>query len=510
MSFRSDRRRFLRASAAGAAMAGLGDLGFLDGLAPVRADEAQLDPKVVRLDSGIEPVVRLLEETPRDRLLEEVAGRIKKGLTYREVLSALLLAGVRNIQPRPHVGFKFHAVLVVNSAHLASLNSPDSDRWLPIFWALDYFKNAQAQDVREGNWTMGPVEEKAVPPPGRARKAFLAAMDRWDEAAADAAVAGLARTAGSDEIYELFVRYGARDFRDIGHKAIYVANSWRTLNAIGWQNAEPVLRSLAYALLQHEGGNPADRDDAADRPMRRNALLASRIREGWSAGKPDAAASADLLSTLRTGSDDDASRQVVELLDRGVGPQSVWDALFDAAGELVMRQPGIVALHAVTTTNAMRYAYQATGDDLTRRLLMLQNAAFLTMFRGALGGRGKVKDTRIDHLEPAEPSKADDCSMAIEAIFEAAGHDRMAAVRRALAYLREGHDAGALIQAARRLVFLKGDDAHDYKYSSAVLEDFYQASSASRNRYLAAATMLLPASSDRDNKLVERIRAAFA
>ncbi len=510
MSFRSDRRRFLRASAAGAAMAGLGDLGFLDGLAPVRADEAQLDPKVVRLDSGIEPVVRLLEETPRDRLLEEVAGRIKKGLTYREVLSALLLAGVRNIQPRPHVGFKFHAVLVVNSAHLASLNSPDSDRWLPIFWALDYFKNAQAQDVREGNWTMGPVEEKAVPPPGRAREAFLAAMDRWDEAAADAAVAGLARTAGSDEIYELFVRYGARDFRDIGHKAIYVANSWRTLNAIGWQNAEPVLRSLAYALLQHEGGNPADRDDAADRPMRRNALLASRIREGWSAGKPDAAASADLLSTLRTGSDDDASHQVVELLDRGVGPQSVWDALFDAAGELVMRQPGIVALHAVTTTNAMRYAYQATGDDLTRRLLMLQNAAFLTMFRGALGGRGKVKDTRIDHLEPAEPSKADDCSMAIEAIFEAAGHDRMAAVRRALAYLREGHDAGALIQAARRLVFLKGDDAHDYKYSSAVLEDFYQASSASRNRYLAAATMLLPASSDRDNKLVERIRAAFA
>jgi hypothetical protein len=34
------------------------------------------------------------------------------------VLAALLLAGVRNIQPRP-VGFKFHAVLVVNSAHLA-------------------------------------------------------------------------------------------------------------------------------------------------------------------------------------------------------------------------------------------------------------------------------------------------------------------------------------------------------------------------------------------------------
>ena len=166
---RADRRRFLHASAAGATLAGLGDLGFLAGLRPISADEADLDPKVVRLRPEIEPVVRLLEDTPRERLLEEVAGRIKKGLSYQEVLAALLLAGVRNVQPRPRVGFKFHAVLVVNSAHLASLGSPDSDRWLPIFWALDYFKSAQAQDVRENNWTMGPVDEKAVPPPGRAR-----------------------------------------------------------------------------------------------------------------------------------------------------------------------------------------------------------------------------------------------------------------------------------------------------------------------------------------------------
>ena len=60
----------------------------------------------------------------------------------------VLLAGVRNVQPRP-VGFKFHAVLVVNSAHLASQASPDTDRWLPIFWALDYFKDAQARTARE-------------------------------------------------------------------------------------------------------------------------------------------------------------------------------------------------------------------------------------------------------------------------------------------------------------------------------------------------------------------------
>src|SRR4051794_16920603 len=253
MSPATDRRQFLTTTA-------LGGLGLLGSLPPVSADEAKLDPKVVRLDAGVEPLVRLLEETPRDRLLAEVGGRIKKGLPYRDVLAALFLAGVRNVEPRPSVGFKFHAVLVVNSAHLASLASPDEERWLPLFWALDNFKSAQAQNAKErAGWRMKPVDEANVPPARKARDAFAAAMDQWDEPAADAAVAGLARSAGAQDVFELFVRYGARDFRDIGHKAIFVANSWRTLQTIGWQHAEPVLRSLAYALLKHEGDNPAQR-----------------------------------------------------------------------------------------------------------------------------------------------------------------------------------------------------------------------------------------------------------
>src|SRR5262245_43298695 len=84
MSIRTDRRRFLKASAAGSALLGLGgELGFLSQLRPVTAEEASLDPNVVRFQPEIEPLVRLLEDTPRSRLLEEVAARIQKGLSYR-------------------------------------------------------------------------------------------------------------------------------------------------------------------------------------------------------------------------------------------------------------------------------------------------------------------------------------------------------------------------------------------------------------------------------------------
>jgi hypothetical protein len=247
-------------TAAAGSLLGLGDLGFLSQLTPVSAEEAKLDPKAVRFSPEIEPLVRLLEDTPRDKVLEEVAARVKRGLSYRELLAAVLLAGVRNVQPRP-VGFKFHAVLVINSAHLASISSPDEHRWLPIFWAIDNFKQSQAEDEREGNWTMAPVDESAVPSADKARQAFIDAMENWDESAADCAIAALARTAGAAEVYELLFGFGCRDFRDIGHKAIYVANSMRTLRSIGWQHAEPVLRSLAYALLMHEGDNPARREE---------------------------------------------------------------------------------------------------------------------------------------------------------------------------------------------------------------------------------------------------------
>src|SRR5258705_13712867 len=161
-----NRRSFLKISGA-AGLAWVGDLAFLSKLRPVSAAEAKLPSKLVQLQPEIEPLVKLLEDSPREKVLEEVAARIRKGLSYQQLLAALLLAGVRNIQPRP-VGFKFHAVLVVNSAHLASLSSPDGDRWLPIFWAIDQFKSSQAADVREGDWTLGPVDEAAVPPSHRA------------------------------------------------------------------------------------------------------------------------------------------------------------------------------------------------------------------------------------------------------------------------------------------------------------------------------------------------------
>jgi hypothetical protein len=185
-----------------------------------------------------------------------------------------------------------------------------------------------------------------------------------------------------------------------------------------------------------------------------------------------------------------------------VHPQSVWDAVFTAAGEWVLRQPGILALHAVTCANALYYGFATAASDGNRRRLLLQAVAFVPLFRESMARRGQVADMTIEALG-AESAGT------LESVFAANHSDRLGAARSALAFLRSGGSATDLIHTARRLVFVKGNNAHDYKYSSAVLEDFQNLSPRYRDSYLAACTGLLNSAAQPDNSLVQRIRQAL-
>ena len=122
---------------------------------------------------------------------------------------------------------------------------------------------------------------------------------------------------------------------------------------------------------------------------------------------------------MRECSDIEASDKVVELLNRGVAPQSIFDALFNRAGEMLMRAPGILSLHATTCTNAIHYAWQHSQEDQTRRLLLLQIAAYLPLYRGNNKNEGvRISDAQVDdamkNLSVAGTPQADDLRPAVE------------------------------------------------------------------------------------------------
>src|SRR5207237_7913440 len=85
----SSRRSFLRHSAEVAATAGLADLAGLTRLPAVAAQDAQMPRNWAAVASDVEPLVRLIEDTPRNRIIEVAAERVRGGTSYQELLAAV-------------------------------------------------------------------------------------------------------------------------------------------------------------------------------------------------------------------------------------------------------------------------------------------------------------------------------------------------------------------------------------------------------------------------------------
>jgi hypothetical protein len=299
-------------------------------------------------------------------------------------------------------------------------------------------------------------------------------------------------------------RTAVRDQRNIGHKAIFAAQSWRTLQSIGWEHAEPVLRSLVFGMLDLQG----DSNPRPIGPYEANLENAARVREDWQLGRDDPAATQTLLQAMREASPEAASAEAQKLLNQGISPGSIWDAVVLSACELLMQSPGIIALHATTATNALHYIFTASGDDLTRRLALLQAVGWQPMYRGRAKPDSRL---RIDTIKPSGESSLSSNDEAVAEIFTAINDDRKKAGGKTLAYLARGGSADLVFDTARRMIFHKGRDSHDYKYGAAVWEEFlWSTGSRWRSPIVAASMFNLPGARTPDSPLMIRARDALA
>ncbi len=194
-------------------------------------------------------------------------------------------------------------------------------------------------------------------------------------------------------------RYGARDYRNIGHKAIFVANAHRTLNAIGWQHAEPVLRSLVLALLdfgkQQKVNGYAFEDQCYRGNLKRLKETLPRLDDAWMAEQAEPAVTRSLLGVIRESTAEEACTEVAARFAKGkTTAGTVWDAVHLAAAEVRMRArsgAAIVGVHAVTAVNALHHAYLVMSEPQDRLLLLLQAVGWMGQFR-------KWAETREDSL----------------------------------------------------------------------------------------------------------------
>src|SRR5262245_47932758 len=117
------RRRFLQ-TAAGTATLCLADGPVLCGLA---AFGAEPPPEKIHFGPDLEPIVRLIEETPREKCVRVFVEELRRGLPYRRFLAASLCASIRKAHSH-HEGYKIHSV------HQVSMDVRAQGGLAPVLW----------------------------------------------------------------------------------------------------------------------------------------------------------------------------------------------------------------------------------------------------------------------------------------------------------------------------------------------------------------------------------------
>jgi hypothetical protein len=156
----------------------------------------------------------------------------------------------------------------------------------------------------------------------------------------------------------------------------------------------------------------------------------------------------------------------------------------------------------------LHYIFTASGDDTTRRLALLQAIGWQPMFRG----RTKLTDSEGIDSQKINPDLAiSSGDEAVGEIFTTVNVDRKKAAAKTQAYLGRGGSPDLIFDAARRMIFHKGAESHQYKYGAALAEEFLWSTEPKWRSQIAATSMFyLPGANTPDSPLMKRAREAVA
>lgn len=326
------RRDFLANVGRGMLVAALGPEVADDlSLAPARADEADGS-----LSFGpIEPLVRLMQETPVDRLLSVLTGKLRSGTDLRELAAAAALANARTFGGEDYVGF--HTMMALAPAFHMAQELPAASQPLPVFKVL--YRNTHR--ILEHGGRKGEVLQAVKPAPlARKRPAgelLRDAIRRQDVAGAEQTWAALGQGSAEDAFNHLLV--AVQDSTEV-HRVVLPYRAWDMLGIIGKEQAHTLLRQSVRYCIQAESwagtggwGEP-------------RTLLPGLLDEHkLHARTPGERAAEDgwveqLSRTIFTGAPAQAAAAAAAALGEGIAPAAIGEAITLAANQLVLRDLG--------------------------------------------------------------------------------------------------------------------------------------------------------------------------
>jgi hypothetical protein len=324
------RREFLTEVGQGMLVVSIGStLAAELGLAPAAAAAEE-----GRLDFGtLEPLARLMEETPADGLLPLLVDRLKTGTELRQLVAAGALANARTFGGQNYIGF--HALMALPPAYEMARELPADRRALPVLKVL-YRNTANIQKDGRGKTTLHPLHEEDQPAAGTA---LHAAMRSGDMDAAERAFAAAARRgpeAAFDDLQPL-----VQDEVDV-HRVVLAYRAWALLDFTGREHAHSLLRqSVRYCVDSERNRIQRQQPVSAVRQVVPRLLEEHHLltREPGTR-RPDSGWITELMRVVLRQEREQAAAAVAAALAEGIDPEAVGEAISLAATQLVLCDPG--------------------------------------------------------------------------------------------------------------------------------------------------------------------------
>src|SRR5688572_9596558 len=243
------RRQFLADIGGGMLVATVGySVAHELALAPAFALDA---PDTLEFGS-LEPLVRLMQETPADKLLNVLVGKLKSGTDLRRLVAAGALANARTFGGEDYVGF--HTMMALSpSLHMAR-ELPEAQQPLPVFKVLYRNTNRIQEKGGRKDEVLHPVQPAS--PRERVRGETLReAIRKKDVAGAELVLASAAQTSADEAFNQLL--YAVQDNTEV-HRVVLPYRAWEILDVVGRNHAHTMLRqSVRYCVRAESHGRSA-------------------------------------------------------------------------------------------------------------------------------------------------------------------------------------------------------------------------------------------------------------
>jgi hypothetical protein len=325
-----NRREFLAEVGQGMLLASVGAALASDlGLAPAFAGDA---PEALSFGDR-EPMVALMQETPADKLLPILVGKLKDGTDLSTLVAAAALANARTFGGQDYDGY--HAFMALVPSLQMSRELPKDRQALPVLKVL-YRNTHRIQDHggRKGE-VLHPIAAAELPKDRPGGELLREATRKHDVNTAERTFAALAKGTTEDAFNDVLLC--VQDEVDV-HRVVLAWRSWAMLDVAGKEQAKTLLRQSVRFTCTEGGNAQGEIRTVLPKLLDQYKLVGKEIgkrkaEDGWIER---------LTETIYGAGRVRAADAVAAALAEGMSPEDIGEAISLAANRLVLCDPGRV------------------------------------------------------------------------------------------------------------------------------------------------------------------------